>query len=44
MQEGMYYWKTCGSGDHVFHKNLCYGRTFVVCGHVLHICVEAATI
>ena len=30
MQEGMYYWKTSVSGGHVFHENMCYGRTCVV--------------
>ena len=44
MQEGMYYWKTCGSGGHVFHESMCYGRTCLVGGHVLQICAEAATI
>ena len=41
MQEGMYYWKTCVSGCHVFHENMCYGGTCVVGGHVLHVCEEA---
>ena len=27
MQEGMYYWKTCVSGGHVFRENMYYGRT-----------------
>ena len=44
MQEGMYYWKTCGSGDHAFHENICYGRTYLVGGHVLPVCAEAAII
>ena len=21
-QEGIYYWKTCGGGGHVFHENV----------------------
>ena len=44
MQEGMYYWKTFGVGDHVFHENMCYGRTCLVGGHVLQVCAEAANI
>ena len=27
MQVDMYYWKICGSGDNVYHENICYGRT-----------------
>ena len=42
MQVGMYYWKTYVSGGgHVFHENMCYGRTCVVGGHVLQACAEA---
>ena len=42
MQVGMYYWKTCVSfGCHVFHENMCYGRTCVVGGHVLQVCAQA---
>ena len=39
MQVGMYYWKTCVSGRHVFHENMWYGRTCVVGGHVMQVCV-----
>ena len=24
MQDSMYYWKTCGSGGHVFHENVLW--------------------
>ena len=44
MQVDMYYWKTCGSGGHIFHENICYGRTCSVGGYVLQVCAEAATI
>ena len=30
-----------GYGRHVFHENVCYGRTCVVGGHVLQVCAEA---
>ena len=40
----MYYWKTCGSGGHVFHENSYCGRTCPVGGHVVQVCAEAATI
>ena len=41
MQEGMYYLKTCVNGGHVFHENMCCGRTCIVGSHVLQICAEA---
>ena len=44
MQEGMYYWKICGSGDHVIHVNMCYGRICLVGGHVLQVCAESVNI
>ena len=44
MQVDMYYWKICGSGCHVYHENICYGRTCPVGGHFLHVCAEATTI
>ena len=44
MQVGMYYWKICGSGGHVYHENICHWRTCPVCGHVLQVCAEVATI
>ena len=44
VQEGMYYWKTCGISGHVLHKNVCYGRTCLVGGHVLQICAEVVII
>ena len=44
MQEGMNYWKTYGSGGHIFLENMCYGRTCLIGGHVLQICAVAATI
>ena len=28
-------------GCHIFHENMCYGRTYVVGGHVLQVCAEA---
>ena len=47
--EGRYYRRACiaigyvllGYGHHVFHENMCYGRTCVVRGHVLQVCAEA---
>ena len=44
MQVDMYYWKICGSGGHVHHKNFCYRRTCPVGGHVLQVFKETATI
>ena len=41
MQEDMYYLKTCVSGGHVFHENVCYRRTCLLSGHVLQVCAEA---
>ena len=34
----------CGSGGHVYHENICYGRKCPVGRHVLQVCAEAATI
>ena len=42
--EDMHYWKTCGSGDHDFHGNICWGRTCLIDGYVLNVCEEATTI
>ena len=47
--EGRYYRRACiavgdillGYGRHVFHENMCYGRTCVVGGHSLQVCAEA---
>ena len=44
MQVDMYYWKTSGSGGHVYDWNICYGRTCPVCGLVLQDCAEAANV
>ena len=44
MQVDMYYWKICDSGGHVYHENICYGRTCPVDGHVLQVFAETATI
>ena len=44
MQVNMHYWKICGSGGHVYHENICCGRTYPVGVRVLQVCAEAATI
>ena len=44
MQVDMHYWKICGSGGHVYHENICYGRTSPVGGYVLQVWAKAATI
>ena len=44
MQMDMHYWKMCGSGGHVYHKNICHGMTCLVGEHVLQVCAEAAAI
>ena len=35
---------TYGCGGHVYHENICLGRTCQVGGHVLQVCTEASTI
>ena len=42
MQVNMYCWKACCGL--VFHENICCGRTCLVGGHVLQVCVKAAII
>ena len=40
----MHYCKICGSGGHVYHENICYGKTCPVGVHILQVCAEAVTI
>ena len=33
----MFYWRSCLTGRHVFHKNVSYGRTCLIGGHVIQV-------